>query len=56
VANAKLQAARVAKERNMSIDQVDQLIVKHTEGRAWGFLGEKVVDVLQLDLDLDRQG
>ena len=56
VANAKLQAARVAKERNMSIDEVEQLIANHTEGRAWGFLGEKVVNVLELNLDLDRQG
>jgi K+-transporting ATPase ATPase C chain len=56
VANAKLQAARVAKARNMTVDQVDQLIAKHTEGRAWGFLGEKVVNVLALNLDLDRSG
>jgi K+-transporting ATPase ATPase C chain len=56
VANAKLQAARVAKARNLTVDQVDQLIAKHTEGRAWGFLGEKVVNVLALNLDLDRSG
>jgi K+-transporting ATPase ATPase C chain len=56
VANAQLQLARVAKERNLAVDVVAQLIVKHTEGRAWGFLGEKVVNVLELNLDLDRQG
>jgi K+-transporting ATPase ATPase C chain len=56
VANAKLQAARVAKQRHLTIDEVDQLIAKHTEGRAWGFLGEKVVNVLELNLDLDRSG
>lgn len=56
VANAKLQAARVAGERNLSIEQVDALIAEHTEGRAWGFLGEKVVNVLELNLDLDQQG
>jgi K+-transporting ATPase ATPase C chain len=56
VANAKLQAARVAKQRKLTIDDVDQLIVKHTEGRAWGFLGEKVVNVLALNLALDRSG
>jgi K+-transporting ATPase ATPase C chain len=56
VANAKLQAARVAKARNITVDQVSQLVAKHTEGRAWGFLGEKVVNVLALNLDLDRSG
>jgi len=55
VANAKLQAQRVADERDLSIDTVNSLITKHTEGRAWGFLGEKVVNVLELNLDLDQQ-
>jgi K+-transporting ATPase ATPase C chain len=32
------------------------LIIRHTEGRQWGVLGEKVVNVLELNLDLDRQG
>jgi len=55
VANAKLQAARVAGARNLPVDTVNDLISKHTEGRAWGFLGEKVVNVLELNLDLDQQ-
>jgi potassium-transporting ATPase KdpC subunit len=55
VANAKLQAQRVADARNLTVDAVDSLIAKHTEGRAWGFLGEKVVNVLELNLDLDQQ-
>jgi potassium-transporting ATPase KdpC subunit len=55
VANAKLQAARVAGARNLPVDTVNSLISKHTEGRAWGFLGEKVVNVLELNLDLDQQ-
>lgn len=55
VANAKLQAQRVADARNLTVDAVNSLIAKHTEGRAWGFLGEKVVNVLDLNLDLDRQ-
>jgi K+-transporting ATPase ATPase C chain len=55
VANAKLQAARVATARNLSVDQVAALIAKHTEGRQWGVLGEKVVNVLELNLDLDQQ-
>jgi len=56
VANAKLQAARVARERNLSTEQVDALIAKHTEARQWGVLGEKVVNVVELNLDLDEQG
>ena len=55
VANAKLQAARVAKERSLTVDAVVALIAKHTEGRQWGVLGEKVVNVLELNLDLDQQ-
>jgi K+-transporting ATPase ATPase C chain len=55
LANAKLQAPRVAKERNLNVDRVETLIAAHTEGRAWGFLGEKVVNVLELNLDLDQQ-
>jgi K+-transporting ATPase ATPase C chain len=56
VANAQLQAARVAKQRGASVDVVNGLITKHTEARQWGVLGEKVVNVLELNLDLDRQG
>jgi len=56
VANAKLQAARVAAARSLPVATVLELVSKHTEGRQWGFLGEKVVNVLELNLDLDRQG
>jgi potassium-transporting ATPase KdpC subunit len=55
VANAKLQAARVAGARGVSVDQVNSLIAKHTTDRAGGFLGERVVNVLELNLDLDGQ-
>ena len=55
VANAKLQAARVAAVRHLNVDRVLALVARHTEGRAWGFLGEKVVNVLELNLDLDQQ-
>ena len=55
VANAKLQADRVAKQRNLPVGTVLALIAKHTEGRQWGVLGEMVVNVLELNLDLDQQ-
>ncbi len=53
-ANANLQAQRVADARGLPIDEVRSLIAKHTTDRQWGFLGEKVVNVLELNLDLDR--
>jgi K+-transporting ATPase ATPase C chain len=56
VANAKLQAARVAAARGLDVDQVLRLIRANTAGRAFGFLGEPGVNVLELNLALDRQG
>jgi K+-transporting ATPase ATPase C chain len=53
-ANAGLQAARVAKARNVSLDQVNQLIAQSTEAPSLGFLGEPRVNVLQLNLALDQ--
>ena len=53
--SAEAQAARVAKARNASIDQVRQLIEQNTEARQWGFLGEPRVHVLKLNLALDQQ-
>ena len=53
VANARLQAARVAEARDVSVDQVNALIDDHTERRSLGFLGEKGVNVLELNLALD---
>ena len=54
VANAKLQAARVATARGLDLDQVLSLIHANTDGRAFGILGEPAVNVLELNLALDR--
>lgn len=54
VANARLQAARVAKARSVSVDQVNELIAAHTQSRPLGVLGEQTVNVLELNLSLDR--
>lgn len=53
VANAKLQAPRVAEERGLDVDAVLDLIDDHTSDRQLGFLGEKRVNVLELNLALD---
>ena len=53
VANAKLQAARVAAARGMSVADVLAAIDKHTSGRQWGIFGEPGVNVLELNLALD---
>ena len=54
-ASAEAQAARVAKTRGINIEQAEQLITEHTKGPDLGFLGEPRVNVLELNLDLDRQ-
>jgi potassium-transporting ATPase KdpC subunit len=52
-ANAALQIARVARERNMPAERVRALVTDHTEGRQFGLLGEPRVNVLLLNLALD---
>ena len=53
VANARLQAGRVADARNLAKGRVLQLVNDHTDSRALGILGEKTVNVLDLDLAMD---
>nr|WP_325507851.1 potassium-transporting ATPase subunit C [Mycobacterium sp.] len=57
VANAQLQAPRVAQARHLLLRDVTEMIAGNTTDRYWGFLGEKGVNVLALNLALDgRQG
>jgi len=52
-AAAQYQVARVARVRHVSVEQVQALVAKVTEGRQLGVLGEPRVNVLQLNLALD---
>jgi K+-transporting ATPase ATPase C chain len=54
-ANARIQANRVAKTRGAPLDRVRKLIDNATDGRFLGFLGEPGVNVLELNLALDRE-
>jgi len=53
VAAANYQTARVARYRGMTVDQVDSLVRRFTEGRQFGILGGPRVNVLKLNLALD---
>ena len=54
--NAYYQLPRVAKARNLNEDSLRALIGRHITGRTLGLLGEPRVNVLELNLDLDKLG
>ncbi len=54
-AYAALQAPRVAKERGITLTQVEQAVTADESGRALGFMGEPRVNVLELNLELDKK-
>jgi K+-transporting ATPase ATPase C chain len=53
-AAAAFQIPRIAQARGLSEEQLRQLIAQHTEQRQFGFLGEPRVNVLELNLQLDK--
>ena len=55
IAYADLQVKRVAKARGVSPDQIQQAVADNTNGRWLGFFGEPTVNVLKLNLELDKK-
>lgn len=53
-ASADYQIARIARARGASEKALRELVTRHTHGRQLGFLGESHVNVLELNLELDR--
>jgi K+-transporting ATPase ATPase C chain len=54
IAYADLQARRVAAVRRLPLATVQSLIKQYTDGRSWGFFGEPGVNVLELNIAVDR--
>jgi K+-transporting ATPase ATPase C chain len=53
--SARWQVDRVAGARNVASERIAAVVEEHVEGRDLGFLGEPTVNILLLNLDLDRQ-
>jgi K+-transporting ATPase ATPase C chain len=56
IANALIQAGRVASARSLPLEQVQALVAASTDDRDLGLLGESRVNVLRLNLSLDAAG
>jgi potassium-transporting ATPase KdpC subunit len=54
-ANAAIQAARVAKARGVDLEQLGPVIAQFTDRAGWGFIGEPGVNVLLLNVELDKR-
>lgn len=54
--NAAIQARRIARRRDLPLSRVRELVDQNTDGRSLGVLGEPGVNVLELNLALDREG
>jgi K+-transporting ATPase ATPase C chain len=54
-ANARIQAHRIAAVRHIPLTQVEDLISANTDGRSLGLLGEPGVNVLELNIALDKE-
>ena len=54
VAAALWQVPRIAGQRRLAESEIASLVTEHTEGRQWGVLGEPRVNVLTLNLALDK--
>jgi K+-transporting ATPase ATPase C chain len=53
--SARVQVARVAKARGISVEQANRVVTEFTEGPDWGILGEARVNVLRLNLAMDQR-
>jgi potassium-transporting ATPase KdpC subunit len=53
-ANAEFQLARVANARGITTEQLRSVVAEHSQARTFGILGEPRVNVLELNLDLDK--
>ncbi|MFZ1994519.1 MAG: potassium-transporting ATPase subunit C [Solirubrobacteraceae bacterium] len=56
VANANIQAHRIAAVRHLPLAQVNRIVSRYTGGRGLGFSGEPTVNVLEVNLALNRLG